>query len=65
MSYGPRDALDIAALADRMGRIDPQAARTMGERARAGVEGLDLATMAERRMALYASLAPSLARPSS
>ena len=59
------DALDIAALADRMGRIGPATARTMGERARAGVEGLDLATMAERLMALYASLAPSLARPSS
>jgi UDP-glucose:(heptosyl)LPS alpha-1,3-glucosyltransferase len=63
------DALDIAALADRMGRIEPEAARTMGERARAGVAGLGLATMAERLMALYASLgpslAPSLARPSS
>jgi len=59
------DALDIAALADRMARITPQAARKMGERARAGVAGLGLAAMAERLMALYASLAPSPARPPS
>jgi len=51
------DALDIAALADRMGSIDPATARTMGERARAGVAGLGIAAMAERLMALYASLA--------
>ena len=59
------DALDIAALADRMARITPEAARKMGERARAGVAGLGLAAMAERLMALYASLAPSPALPRS
>ena len=52
------DALDIAALADRMGRIEPEAARAMGERARARVAELGLAAMAEQLIALYASLAP-------
>ena len=59
------DALDIAALADRMGRIGPATARTMGERARAGVAGLGLAAMAERLVALYATLGPAPARRSS
>jgi UDP-glucose:(heptosyl)LPS alpha-1,3-glucosyltransferase len=56
------DALDVAALADRMASIDPATARTMGERARAAVAGLGLAAMAGRLMALYASLAPARAR---
>ena len=56
------DALDIAALADRMASIDPAAARTMGERAREAVAGLDLAAMAGRLMALYAALAAARAR---
>jgi len=55
------DALDVAALAERMARIGPESARTMGRRARAGVAAYGLSAMAERLIALYASLA----RPSS
>ena len=51
------DALDVAALADRMEKIDPVSARLMGEHARSSVAGLGLADMAERLVALYRSLA--------
>jgi len=55
------DALDIAALADRMRRLDPALAQAMGERARVSVAALGLAPMAERLVALYAALASATA----
>jgi hypothetical protein len=52
------DPLNIVVLADRMGRIEPAAAWTLGERSRAAVAGLGLGAMAERLAARYAALAP-------
>ena len=50
------DAMDVAALADRMGKIDSATARTMGARARQSVSELGLAAMAARLVSLYAAL---------
>lgn len=50
------DALDVAALAERMGKVDPVSAERMGSHARASVAGLGLKAMAERLIALYRSL---------
>ncbi len=50
------DALDVAALAGRMDKIDPVSAKVMGEQARLSVAGLGLAAMAGRLVALYRSL---------
>ncbi|OGA16866.1 MAG: hypothetical protein A3G25_20330 [Betaproteobacteria bacterium RIFCSPLOWO2_12_FULL_63_13] len=57
------DALDIAALADRLERFDPVSAREMGDRARSSVAELGLVAMAEKLMALYASLMQMPVRP--
>jgi UDP-glucose:(heptosyl)LPS alpha-1,3-glucosyltransferase len=50
------DALDTAALAGRMQKLDPVSARAIGEHARSSVAGLGLEAMAERLVALYRSL---------
>jgi len=50
------DALDVAALADRMGRLHTSMACDMGDRARSSVSELGLVAMAEKLVALYASL---------
>jgi UDP-glucose:(heptosyl)LPS alpha-1,3-glucosyltransferase len=52
------DALDIAALAERLARLDAATAHEMGRRARKRAEGLSLTAMAEQLLALYRSLAP-------
>jgi len=52
------DALDVEALAGRMGEIDQASAQRMGEHSRANVAGLGLQVMAGRLLALYGSLLP-------
>jgi UDP-glucose:(heptosyl)LPS alpha-1,3-glucosyltransferase len=51
-------ALDTAALAERLARLDAPAAQVMGLRARKLAEGFSLPSMAERLLAIYRSLAP-------
>ncbi|MBI4294344.1 MAG: glycosyltransferase family 4 protein [Betaproteobacteria bacterium] len=55
------DALDSDALADRMGRICPQAAEDLGRRARERSLEFDLATMVGKLVRLYESLVPRVA----
>jgi UDP-glucose:(heptosyl)LPS alpha-1,3-glucosyltransferase len=51
-----RDALDVAGLADALGRLDPASAARMGANARDAVAGLTPQTMAREYLALYRRL---------
>ncbi|HEY4999879.1 MAG TPA: hypothetical protein VII36_12075, partial [Usitatibacter sp.] len=51
-----RDALDIAGLADALGRLDPVTAQRMGAASRDAVAGLTPELMAGEYLALYRRL---------